>query len=42
MEPDPNVPAFEWSNHGIASLWLIALTLALVLWIGLIVRGAGH
>jgi hypothetical protein len=36
MEPDPNVPPFEWRSHGIATLWLVALTLAFVLWIGLL------
>lgn len=38
MEPDPDLPAWEWSSHGVASLWVVALTLALVLWIGLLAQ----
>lgn len=42
MQPHPNAQGLDWSRDGIAFLWLLALILAFVLWIGLLGHGAGH
>jgi hypothetical protein len=39
MQPDPNGPALAWSRDGIASLWLVALILGVVVWVALLAHG---
>lgn len=39
MQPDPGVPAFDWSRDGVACLWLVTLILGLLVWIGLLEQG---
>ena len=36
MVPHPDAPAFEWSQDGVAFLWLVALILAFVMTVGLL------
>jgi len=38
MVPHPDAPAFEWSQDGVASLWLVALILGFVVSVGLFER----
>jgi hypothetical protein len=39
MVPHPDAPAFEWSQDGVAFLWLVALILAFVVSVGLLGHG---
>lgn len=39
MEPHPDAPAFEWSQDGVAFLWLTALILAFVVTASLLAHG---
>jgi hypothetical protein len=39
MVPDPDAPAFEWSQDGVAFLWLVALILGFVISVGLLEHG---
>jgi hypothetical protein len=39
MELHPSAPPFEWSRDGVAFLWLVALILALVVWVVLVGHG---
>jgi hypothetical protein len=36
MVPDPDAPAFEWSQDGVAFVWLVALILCFVISVGLL------
>lgn len=42
MEADPDLPPFEWHRDGVAFLWLIALIVAFVVWIGLLAQDTGQ
>lgn len=42
MQPDPNSPALDWSRDGVASLWLVALVLGVVVWVALLAHGVGQ
>jgi hypothetical protein len=42
MEPDPDLPPFEWRRDGVAFLWLLALIVAFVVSIGLFAQGTGQ
>lgn len=42
MQPNPNSPAVDWSRDGVASLWLVALILGVVVWVALLAHGVGH
>jgi hypothetical protein len=42
MVPDPTLASFDWSADGTAFLWLVALILAVALWIGLLGQGTGR
>jgi hypothetical protein len=42
MQPDPDVAAFDWSKDGVAFLWLVAVMLGCVVWIGLLQHGIGR
>jgi hypothetical protein len=42
MESDPDLPPFEWQRDGVAFLWLLALIVAFVVWIGLLAQGTGQ
>ncbi|HJQ50822.1 MAG TPA: hypothetical protein VJ838_09945 [Gaiellaceae bacterium] len=39
MTPHPDAPAFEWSQDGVAFLWLVVLILAFVVTVGLLGHG---
>jgi hypothetical protein len=39
MQPDPNIAAFDWSSDGVAFLWLVAVMVGFVVWIGLLEHG---
>jgi len=42
MELHPSAQPLEWSREGVTFLWLLALILALVLWIVLLGHGLGQ
>jgi hypothetical protein len=42
MAPHPHAQSFDWSRDGVAFLWLVALILGLVVWIGLLAQGLGQ